>query len=80
MRNPFCVWLLVGLKWHLGKKILNVFITGNQRKSQNMVSKEEKRREYREEKLRPPGWDPERENYNYWRFVGEYHEYHEGIS
>ena len=34
-----------------------------------MASKEEKRREYREEKLRPPGWDPERENYNDWRFL-----------
>ena len=34
-----------------------------------MASREEKRREYREEKLRPPGWDPERENYNDWRFL-----------
>ena len=34
-----------------------------------MASKEKKRREYREEKLRPPGWDPERENYNGWRFL-----------
>ena len=34
-----------------------------------MASKEEKRREYHEEKLRPPRWDPERENYNDWRFL-----------
>ena len=34
-----------------------------------MASKEEKRREYREEKLRPPGWDPERLNSSNWRFL-----------
>ena len=34
-----------------------------------MASKEEKRREYHEDKVRPPGWDPERENYNDWRFL-----------
>ena len=35
-----------------------------------MASKEEKKRKHREEKLRPPGWDPpERENYNDWWFL-----------
>ena len=34
-----------------------------------MASKEEKKREYRKEKRRPTGWDPERENYNDWRFL-----------
>ena len=34
-----------------------------------MGSKEEKRRQYRDEKLTPPGWDPEGENYNDWKFL-----------
>ena len=38
-------------------------------KSQDMASKEEKPREYHEQKLRPERWDSERENYNDWRFL-----------
>ena len=33
------------------------------------MSKEEKGRESSEEKLRPQRWDPERENFNDWRFL-----------
>ena len=36
--------------------------------SQSMASKEEKRREYREG-TQTTKWDPERENYNDWRFL-----------
>ena len=69
LEHAQCILGLSGAwqKWCLRKQ--THFITGGREKSKYGVQRGEKESKYREEKLRLPGWDPERENYSNWRFL-----------